>query len=109
MGGATGAHRHHLGADDEALLAFAPRAGERVLDIGCGCGATTLDLARAVGPGGRVAALDISGPMLAEGTARAEAAGIANIDWQQADAATASLEGFGLLTSGIGQIGAVNS
>jgi ubiquinone/menaquinone biosynthesis C-methylase UbiE len=29
-----------------------------VLDIGCGCGATTLELVRAVGPAGRVAALD---------------------------------------------------
>ena len=87
----------------EALLAFAaPRLGERVLDIGCGCGATTLEFARAVGPVGRVAALDISGPMLAEGKARAETAGISNVDWQQADAATAALAGFDLLTSAFG-------
>jgi SAM-dependent methyltransferase len=87
----------------EALLAFAaPRPGERVLDVGCGCGASTLEFARAVGPSGRVAALDISGPMLAEGEARATAAGIANIDWRQADPATASLDGFDLLTSAFG-------
>lgn len=87
----------------EALLAHAaPRAGERVLDLGCGCGATTLELARAVGPAGRVAALDISAPMLAEGQARAKAAGIANVDWLQADAATAALDGFDLLASAFG-------
>jgi SAM-dependent methyltransferase len=49
-----------------------------------------------------VAALDISAPMLAEGQARAEAAGISNIDWQQADAATAALDGFDLLVSNFG-------
>lgn len=87
----------------KALLALAaPRAGERVLDVGCGCGASTLELARAVGASGRVAALDISEPMLAEGKARAEAAGIANIDWRQADAATAALDGFDLLASAFG-------
>jgi precorrin-6B methylase 2 len=43
----------------DALLAFAaPRAGERVADIGCGCGAPTLEFARAVGPSGRVAGLE---------------------------------------------------
>lgn len=87
----------------EALLALAaPCAGERVMDVGCGCGACTLEFARAVGPSGRVAALDISGPMLAEGKARAEAAGIANVDWRQADAATAALDGFDLLASAFG-------
>ena len=87
----------------KALLEFAdPRTGERVLDVGCGCGAPTLEFARAVGPSGSVAALDISGPMLAEGEARAAAAGISNVEWRQADPATAELSGFDLLTSAFG-------
>ena len=87
----------------EALLAFStPHTGERVLDIGCGCGATTLEFARAVGPTGRVAALDLSGPMLAEGRARAKTAGITNVAWQQVDAATAALGPYDLLTSAFG-------
>lgn len=87
----------------EALLALAaPLPGERVLDVGCGCGASTLELARAVGSTGRVKALDISGPMLAEGQARAEAAGITHVDWLQADAATAALDEFDLLVSNFG-------
>ena len=87
----------------DALLDFAaPREGERVLDVGCGCGSATLDFARAVGPTGRVAALDISGPMLAEGQRRAEEAGIANVEWRQDDAASAELEEFDLLVSAFG-------
>lgn len=87
----------------DALLAFAaPRSGERVVDIGCGCGAPTLKFATAVGPSGRVTGFDISGPMIAEGERRAKAAGIANIDWRQADPATATLADFDLLTSTFG-------
>ena len=48
------------------LLAFAaPRSGSIVMDVGCGCGATTIELAYAVGPSGRVVAIDLSVPMLA--------------------------------------------
>ncbi len=66
----------------DAILAHAaPQASDRVLDIGCGCGSTTLLLAPKVA---HVTGLDISAPMLA--VARARGAGIPNIDWVQADA-----------------------
>jgi SAM-dependent methyltransferase len=41
------------------------RLGERIVDVGCGCGATTIAFAQAVGPTGHVLGVDISGPMLA--------------------------------------------
>ncbi len=41
-----------------------PNVGERVIDVGCGCGATTIALAQKVGPTGHVFGIDISAPML---------------------------------------------
>jgi SAM-dependent methyltransferase len=71
-----------------ALLPFAaPRAGERVLDIGCGCGTTTLMLREAVGPDGGAAGIDISRPMLDVARARAQAAN-ADVAFVEADAST---------------------
>jgi SAM-dependent methyltransferase len=53
------------------LLAFAePRAASTVLDVGCGCGATMVELARAVRPSGRVVGIDLSEPMLARAKER---------------------------------------
>ncbi len=42
-----------------------PAPGEHALDVGCGCGGTTLELARRVAPSGAVTGLDVSEPMLA--------------------------------------------
>jgi ubiquinone/menaquinone biosynthesis C-methylase UbiE len=41
------------------------KAGERIVDVGCGCGATTIALAQKVGPTGHVSGIDVSAPMLA--------------------------------------------
>jgi SAM-dependent methyltransferase len=71
-----------------ALEEAAPRPGERVLDVGCGTGQTTADLARAVGPQGHVLGVDVSETLLA--VARAEE--IPNAAFVQADAATQPLD-----------------
>jgi SAM-dependent methyltransferase len=48
-----------------ALDRLRPVAGERILDVGCGCGGTTAELAAAVGPHGTVTGLDLSPEMVA--------------------------------------------
>lgn len=75
-----------------AMAALAPREGERLIDIGCGCGATTLELARRVGAGGAVLGVDISAPMLAVARERAAAAGLAQASFLQADAQVLAFE-----------------
>lgn len=47
-----------------AMAALDLRPGLQVLDIGCGAGQTTVDLARTVAPGGHVLGVDISRPLL---------------------------------------------
>jgi SAM-dependent methyltransferase len=53
------------------IAAADPKPGERVIDVGCGCGATTIDFATRVSPSGEVLGLDISQPMLARARERA--------------------------------------
>ena len=62
------------------------REGWRINDIGCGTGQTSLDLARRVGPGGSVLAVDISRPMLALAERRRSEAGLANLRFEEGDA-----------------------
>ena len=74
-------------------------AGERVLDIGCGCGGTSLTLAAA---GASVTGVDISAPMLAHATERANAEG-ADARFEEGDASVATFNGdYQLLFSRFG-------
>lgn len=55
--------------------------GLSVLDAGCGPGRLTIPIARAVGPGGKVLAVDIQAGMISRAKVRAAQAGLANVDF----------------------------
>jgi SAM-dependent methyltransferase len=65
-------------------------AGERVVDVGCGCGDTSVTLGRRVGAAGAVLGVDISPPMLER--ARERAADQPHVRFALADAQTHSFE-----------------
>jgi ubiquinone/menaquinone biosynthesis C-methylase UbiE len=70
-----------LGPAARALVEFAaPRAGEAVLDVGCGTGAAARCAAEKVGPAGRVAAVDVNAGMIAVAQSLPPVAGAA-IEW----------------------------
>ena len=62
--------------EDLLLNAVAAESRRRVLDVGCGTGATTLAVARLLGADGRSTGIDISEPMIAAARARAEREGL---------------------------------
>ncbi len=76
---------------ERGMEALAPAPGERVLDIGCGCGDTSLALARRVAPSGSVLGVDISAPMLAVARKAAVSAD-ANVRFAELDAQIARFD-----------------
>src|SRR5580700_842859 len=94
-----------FGAVTAALLKGAGlQPGEAVLDVGCGCGVTSLAAAQAVGPSGSVLGIDFSAPMLAVAEQRARATGRSNLSFLEADASVHAFEPqrFDLLLSQLG-------
>ncbi|MGH1340269.1 MAG: class I SAM-dependent methyltransferase [Nannocystales bacterium] len=73
---------------DHLLAVADAKEGERVIDIGCGCGTTTLAFAKQVGPSGHVLGVDVSDPMLE--VTRSAAAEIPQLDVALADAGSHS-------------------
>lgn len=87
----------HWRTVDNSAAYLAPhlRPGMRVLDVGCGPGTITIDLARRVAPG-RVLGIDVSEAVLAQARAGAAEAGVDNVTFHQTDITTTSV-GFGEL------------
>ena len=80
----------------------AANPGERIIDVGCGCGSTSIALAQAVAPSGFVLGIDISAPMLAR--ARQLAPKTLPVDFVIADATVHPFDpaSFDLLVSRFG-------
>jgi SAM-dependent methyltransferase len=64
------------------------RAGESVLDVCCGSGGSALPAAEAVGPEGKVVAVDLAERLVALGEAKAREKGLGNIEFAAADMLT---------------------
>ena len=92
-------HRWRERTADRAAL----ESGDAALDVCCGTGDLALELARRVGPGGRVVGCDFSERMLELAGAKAEGAG-ADVDFQWADALALPYEdaSFDAVTVGFG-------
>jgi SAM-dependent methyltransferase len=73
--------RHQAAFDQAGIIT----AADRVIDIGCGTGASTRHAARQA-VDGLALGVDLSGPMLARARERVAAEGLANVDFLQADA-----------------------
>lgn len=82
-----------LGAHgEEALRLHPPRAGERVLDVGCGFGDTAQRIAGLVGDDGEVLGVDASPRFIETAIAEAEEASLGNVRFAVADVETASFD-----------------
>jgi ubiquinone/menaquinone biosynthesis C-methylase UbiE len=83
-----------LGAHGDAALALVPpQQGQRVLDIGCGLGDTTQQIAELVGPDGEAVGVDAAERFIETATAEAAEASVANTRFFVADVQTDPLDG----------------
>jgi len=78
---------------DRALELAPPGFGARVLDIGCGFGDTTQQLAAAVGPEGHATGVDVAEPFVEASIAEARESGIENVDFFATDVQVGDLRG----------------
>ncbi|MFD8147395.1 methyltransferase domain-containing protein [Streptomyces sp. NPDC059708] len=79
-------HRWRTAANSAAYLIGELRPGMRVLDVGCGPGTITADLAERVAPGGRVTAVDAAQDVLDQAAAHAAERGLEGaVDFAVAD------------------------
>jgi SAM-dependent methyltransferase len=74
------------------LALGAPRPGETVVDIGAGSGMDSFLAAQAVGPTGRVVALDMTPAMLERGRENVALTGLRQVEYREGDAEALPVE-----------------
>jgi ubiquinone/menaquinone biosynthesis C-methylase UbiE len=74
---------HRFGRQTVERLGLQP--GETVLDVCCGSGGSALPAAEAVGPEGRVVAVDLAERLVALGASKAHERGLVNIEFKTGD------------------------
>src|SRR3981081_840532 len=84
-------HRWRTAANSAAYLLPHLAAGQRLLDVGCGPGTLTVDLARRVAPG-EVVGVDMAAAVVDEARSRAAEATVANTHFLTGDFRSAGLE-----------------
>ncbi len=78
---------------DVAINAHPPKRGDRVLDIGCGFGDTTQQLAALVGPDGGAVGVDVAEPFIEASIEEAGEAGVENAEFLAGDVQVMDLPG----------------
>jgi SAM-dependent methyltransferase len=78
---------------DAAMQLHPPEAGDRVIDIGCGFGDTTQQLAALVGAEGHATGVDVSEPFVKASIDEAKEAGVENVDFFATDVQVGDLRG----------------
>lgn len=78
---------------DEAMRLHPPKPGDRVLDIGCGFGDTTQQLAALVGAEGEAVGVDVSEPFIRASIEEAREAGVENVGFLAGDVQMMKLPG----------------
>lgn len=74
-----------------AMDGLDPRPGQVLVDLGCGTGQTTVELARRVAPGGQVVGVDIAAAMFERARQHVAEAGVGNVELIHADAQSSRL------------------
>jgi SAM-dependent methyltransferase len=99
-----------LGAHGAAAIAgHPPHAGDRVLDIGCGFGDTTQQLAKLVGPEGEAIGVDVAAPFIEASIRDAREQGAENASFAVGDVQIMDLRGpFDYVFSRMGIMFAAN-
>jgi SAM-dependent methyltransferase len=81
------------GFSDVAMKTYPPQPGDRVLDIGCGFGDTTQQLAALVGAEGEAVGVDVAEPFIEASIREAKEASVDNVEFFAADVQVVDLRG----------------